>query len=129
MNLRRYKIFEVFAHTVIICLETIKLAKNTICYTCALNSRRYEIFEVLAHTVLQKQQERVLPCANLCLAIFACQHNPFLLTFFSLSILLYTDTLNISFVHHFSSIAQSETPSLRAFPREKRLLLLTQLNS
>ena len=33
----------------------------------------------------------------------------------------------ISFVHLFSSIAQSETPSLRAFPREKRLLLLTHL--
>ena len=46
-----------------------------------------------------------------------------------LSTPLYTGTLNISFVHLFSSIAQSETPCLTAFHREKRLLLLTQLNS
>ena len=37
--------------------------------------------------------------------------------------------INISFVHLFSSIAQSETPSLKAFTREKRLLLLTQLDA
>ena len=73
--------------------------------------------------------KRALPRANLCLAILAYQHSPFLLTFFSLSTPLYTGTLNISFVHIFSSIAQSQTPSLKAVPQEKRLLLLTQLNS
>ena len=51
------------------------------------------------------------------------QHSPFLLTFFNLSTPLYTGTLNISFVHHFLSITQSETPSLRAFPWKKRLLI------
>ena len=95
----------------------------------------YSIFNVFINTLLlnfiyqQKQQERALPWANLCLVNLACQHSPFLLTFFSLSTPLYTGTLNISFVHLFSSIAQSETPSLRAFPQEKRLLLLTQLNT
>ena len=44
---------------------------------------------------------------------------------------IYTGILNISFVHPFSSNAQSETPSLRAFPREKTAVITntTQLSN
>ena len=52
LNSRRYDIFKVFAHTVVISRKTVKWAGNTICDTCGLNSWRYGIFEVLAHTVV-----------------------------------------------------------------------------
>ena len=52
VNSRRYKIFEVFPHTVVISRITVKSAQNTICDTCAVNSRRYKIFEVFRHTVV-----------------------------------------------------------------------------
>ena len=46
-------IFEVFPHKVVIIPERFKLAKNSICDTCALNLRNYKIFEVLPHTVVK----------------------------------------------------------------------------
>ena len=41
------------AHIIVISLETVKQAKNTICVTCALKWRRYEFFEISSHTVLR----------------------------------------------------------------------------
>ena len=49
-------LFEVLPHTVVISTKTLKLAENTICYNCKLNSLRYDFFEVLLHTVVIKPQ-------------------------------------------------------------------------
>ena len=38
-----YEIFEVLLHTVVGSRKMVKIAENTICDTCAVNSRRYEI--------------------------------------------------------------------------------------
>ena len=43
MNSRRYKIFEVLPHTLVISRKTVKWAQNTICDTCAVNFLRYKI--------------------------------------------------------------------------------------
>ena len=51
MNSGRYKICDIFPHTVVISCKTVKSAKNTICDTCAQFSLSYEFCYNFAHTV------------------------------------------------------------------------------
>ena len=47
---------DIFAYTVVISRETVKLPKNTLSDICAQNSRRNEFCDFLAHTVVKSHK-------------------------------------------------------------------------
>ena len=50
------KICDIFPHTVVISCKKVKSAKNTLCDTCSQNSRRYKFFKIFVpKTVISRR--------------------------------------------------------------------------